>query len=231
MQLFYVPEVESLSCYLNEVESSHCVKVLRKQKKDTIYVTDGKGMLYTCQVEEANPKKCLFKINHKKKIKKHPYGLHIAIAPTKSAERFEWFVEKATEIGIDEITPIICDNSERKKININRLEKISISAMKQSMRCHLPRISPVISFQEFVKKNSQKSCYIAHCLEGMKDNINRIGSFPSPSTFLIGPEGDFSSFEIEAALENKYKAVSLGENRLRTETAGVVICVLANLKS
>lgn len=222
MQLFYCPEVFEGSPYLSSEESKHCVKVLRKQEGDTIHLIDGRGNFYEVKITLASQKKVGFEILSVWKEAPRSYSLHIAIAPTKSNDRFEWFLEKATEIGVDEITPLICEHSERKIIKNERMEKIILSATKQSLKASLPKLNPAISFNEFVQKEFNSDCFIAHCEEQKKISLQSVVS--ANSTILIGPEGDFSSKEIDFALDYNFKPVSLGNSRLRTETAGIVAC-------
>lgn len=224
MQLFYLPEITD-TCYLDEVESRHCVKVLRLKQGDTISLTDGKGFFYTAGIKHANAKKCQLTIIQKEEEQnKRNYYLHIAIAPTKNIDRFEWFLEKATEIGIDEITPIITKNSERKQVKPERLEKIIVSAMKQSLKATKPVLNPIASFNDFINADISTPKYIAHCYQEKK--IELFHSIPKKEKYLIliGPEGDFSLSEVEAALAQGYQPVSMGNSRLRTETAGIVAC-------
>ena len=159
-------------------------------------------------------------IEHKKQQRK--YYLHLAIAPTKNNDRLEWFLEKATEIGIDEITPIICENSERKFIKPERLKKIIISAMKQSLKFHLPRLNDMVTLSEFLKQKQTQGKYIAHCVENEKQLMKDVLHPQESSTILIGPEGDFSFSEIEKSLQKGYTPITLGKARLRTETAALV---------
>ena len=228
MQLFYHKEIEDLTILPKE-ESRHLIKVLRKEIDDLIYLTDGKGNLFTTKVVLKDPKKCQLKVIKKvRKKKKHNYNLHLAIAPTKNIDRFEWFLEKATEIGIDEITPIICEKSERKKLKIERCENIIISAMKQSLRFHKPIINQPVSFKDFIRNKINNKKYIASCNEYSKKLLKNEKIYKS-STILIGPEGDFSNNEIEKAINNNFIHISLGENRLRTETAAIFATNIINI--
>lgn len=225
MQLFYNPNIDkdTQQITFDKIESRHIVKVLRKKEGDHIYITNGKGLLFISQISIANDKKCLTTIfNIEEKTKNRYYHIHVAIAPTKNNERFEWFLEKATEIGIDEITPIVTQNSERKVIKKERLEKIIQSAMKQSLKYHLPVLNDIMTFDEFLKTKKEESTYIAHCNDGdkklMKDIIN-----PKESIILlIGPEGDFSPAEVIKSLDANCIPITLGDTRLRTETAAIV---------
>ena len=222
MQLFYCPEVFEGSSHLSSEESKHCIKVLRKQEGDTIHLIDGRGNFYEVKITLASQKKTAFVILREWNETNRPYKLHIAIAPTKNNDRFEWFLEKATEIGIDEITPIICERSERKVIKNERMEKIILSATKQSLKATLPKLNQAVSFDDFIKKELNSSCFIAHCEEQKKISLQT--TISANSTLLIGPEGDFSAKEIHLALDRNFKPVSLGNSRLRTETAGIVAC-------
>lgn len=230
MHLFFNPNISSDKLQLNEEESKHCTKVLRKKKGDIIKLCDGKGNLYDAEIITDDTRKCQLKIV--KSIsnfgKKH-FSLHIAIAPTKNISRFEWFLEKATEIGIDQVTPIICDNSERKNINHSRLKKIIISAIKQSIKAYLPKLNDLTPFDEFVSKNFHYEKFIAYLDDDVNDNLKDIYKIGHNALVLIGPEGDFSKEEIKLARENGYNPISLGKSRLRTETAGLVACHTVNL--
>lgn len=220
MQLFYCPELISNLCFLNSVESKHCVKVLRKKEGDLIHLIDGAGSFYEARITVASQKKVQFEIVKSWKDTDKGYHLHIAIAPTKSNDRYEWFLEKATEIGIDKITPIICKHSERKVIKLERFEKIVLSATKQSLKATIPQIEEAVSLLDFLKKDLDADKYMAHCSDVEKTSCKKI--MAKNLVILIGPEGDFSEKEIELALENGYKSISLGASRLRTETAGIV---------
>lgn len=232
MQLFYNSEINSQqkTFFFDKEESKHIVKVLRKTEGDILFVTNGKGYLFETQIEQAFEKKCEVKIINTTFTKASKNYFHIAVAPTKMIERIEWFLEKATEIGIHEITPIICDHSERKIIKLERLEKIILSAMKQSNQVFLPKINEAVSFTEFIKNNTSENLYIAHCEENVKVSFKNAIQNKGSYTILIGPEGDFSNKEIHLALTNNYKAVSLGKNRLRTETAALAACLSLNLQ-
>lgn len=222
MQLFYCPELLNDASFLSNEESSHCFKVLRKKVGDHIHLIDGVGGFYEAEITIASQKKVIFNVIKKWNHQKRPYSLHIAIAPTKNNDRFEWFLEKATEIGIDEVTPIICEHSERKIIKNERMEKIILSAAKQSLKSKLPKINKVTTFNDFMNKNHSSHSFIAHCLPSQKKKLKN--EVVSESTILIGPEGDFSTLEVEVALKNNFIPISLGSSRLRTETAGVIAC-------
>jgi len=225
MQLFYNSEITSNTQQFtfDKTESRHIVRVLRKTEGDTVFITNGFGQLFTSEVVIANDKKCLAKINTIKDfIKPWNYYLHIAIAPTKLNDRLEWFLEKATEIGIDEITPIICEHSERKVVKLERMKKIIHSAAKQSLKYHFPKLNKPITFSQFINSKFDGQLFIAHCEEVDKKSLKFELKPQLKTTVLIGPEGDFSIKEIQQSLEHKFIPVSLGESRLRTETAGVV---------
>ena len=228
MHFFYTQHVNADTYELTKEESKHCCMVLRKKQGDAIYLVDGKGTFFVTEILDDNPKKTSVKIIEKvKNYKKRNYNLHLAIAPTKNINRFEWFLEKATEIGINEITPIICSRSERKKINLERCNKIIISAVKQSMKFYKPKLNSPISFIDFIDKEYVGEKHIAHCLNQKKHKI--IKSEYSSHLILIGPEGDFSENEISLAINKKFKPTTLGNSRLRTETAGVVATQTFNL--
>ena len=227
MQLFYNSNItkETTQILFEKEESRHIIKVLRKKEGDILYITNGNGLLFDAEIISANDKKCIAQIiKSNTKERTRNYYLHIAIAPTKNNDRLEWFLEKATEIGVDEITPIICKNSERKVLKTDRLEKIIQSAMKQSLQFTLPKLNEAVKFTDFINQDFNGQLFIAHCDESTDKKIlkNEI-TLNSNYTILIGPEGDFSNEEIEICLSNKFTPISLGDNRLRTETAGVSV--------
>lgn len=233
MQLFYTDALhEGDTVYsFDKEESKHIIKVLRKKEGDILFVTNGLGFLFKTEIILATEKKCTVSILSQEQKERDTYHIHLAVAPTKMNERYEWFLEKATEIGIHEITPIICDHSERKVLKTERFEKILQSAMKQSNQYHLPKLNAPVSFKDFMNKKQEGNLYIAHCEETNKKELKDCITVKENYILLIGPEGDFSTKEIEAALQNGYQPVSLGNTRLRTETAGIVAChtfVLAN---
>jgi 16S rRNA (uracil1498-N3)-methyltransferase len=226
MQLFYNPTINETteSFTFDREESKHIIKVLRKKDGDILFVTNGLGYLFKTEITLASDSKCTVQIVSFEKSAPSNFKLHLAVAPTKMNDRYEWFLEKATEIGIQEITPIICDRSERKVINNDRFEKIILSAMKQSNELYLPKLNPAISFKEFIKQQNEGLRLIAHCEETDKKTLKSVVQPNTNVTVLIGPEGDFSEKEIALALEQKYIPISLGNTRLRTETAAVVAC-------
>ena len=207
------------------------MQVLRKKIGDIIYLVDGKGGFYKAILIGDNPKSCHLKIDKvERNYGKSDLHIHIAIAPTKMNERFEWFLEKSTEIGINEITPILCEHSERKILKLERMNKILVAAMKQSNQAYLPKLNSAVSFDSFVNNNTVEERYIAHCIENhKKKQLNEVIKKGTNTLVLIGPEGDFSQKEIDYALKHGFSAVSLGKNRLRTETAAIVSCHTINL--
>lgn len=227
MQLFYNSELTTASNTLtfSREESRHIVRVLRKKEGDNLDITDGKGNLYKGKILQAQDKKCTVQLfNGQEKSRNRNYHLHIAIAPTKLNDRFQWFLEKATEIGIDEITPVICAHSERKQIKTERMEKVILSAMKQSLKYHLPLLNNTIDFKRFIEQKNYDMGFIAHCEDGKRDSLSTYLPCQKRIMILIGPEGDFSLDEINLALARGIKPISLGQSRLRTETAGIVAC-------
>ncbi len=229
MRLFYDSHIEldSETHQLSEEESKHIVRVLRMSEGDQLAIVNGKGGYFETEISMAHPKRCTVSILKSEQSEPLKHELHIALGPTKLMDRIEWFVEKATEIGITEISFISGKNSERVKMKPERLEKKAISAMKQSKRTFLPKINELVSVSEFIKNHPNG--LIAHCEEGEKSTI--LDSFELTNCpILIGPEGDFTPSEIELALENGYKTITLGENRLRTETAALYACVCAQIK-
>jgi 16S rRNA (uracil1498-N3)-methyltransferase len=230
MQLFYIPNILGTEVILDETESKHAVRVLRLSVGNEVQLIDGKGGFYEAEIVDANPKKCRLKINKSiQEFGKKNFKLHIAVAPTKNIDRFEWFLEKATEIGIDEITPLLSDHSERKNIKPERLEKILVSAMKQSVKAYLPILNEMVSFKDFVESCATQNRFIAHCYESEKPHLKNTVKQNQDVVILIGPEGDFSPEEVEFANEKGFTEISLGTARLRTETAAVVACHIVNL--
>jgi len=226
MQLFYNQHISqnTQEFSFSKEESKHITKVLRKQKGDTLYITNGKGWIFTAKLISADFKHCTASIMEFKFHKKHAYKLHLAVAPTKRNDRYEWFLEKATEIGVDSITPIICEHSERKIIKKERFEKIISSAMKQSLQYHLPKLNDVITFKNFLENPFSGQKFIAHCEELDRLSLKKEILPNTDVTILIGPEGDFSVKEIEMALSHNFIPVTLGKTRLRTETAAIYAC-------
>lgn len=229
MILFYTNYIDGNIARLDQDQARHCVQVLRKKVGDAISFVDGEGGFYEGIIQETGKKKCVIQIlQNKQGFNKRPFNLHIAIAPTKNINRLEWFLEKATEIGIDEITPIICHHSERRHLKTDRLRKIIVAAMKQSLKAYLPILHEPLSFKQFMQLHRTTEVkYIAQGAESiaLKDNY----SMQKDVLLLIGPEGDFSKDELALAYENGFQGVHMGKNRLRTETAGIVACHTLNL--
>ncbi len=230
MHIFYTPDISGNNYTLSEDESKHCVRVLRLGKGDQIMLVDGLGGCFNAEITDPNPKRCTVKvIQSELNFGFRKFQIQIAIAPTKNIERMEWFLEKATEIGINRVIPILCQHSERKEIKPERLEKVMVSAMKQSLKAYLPQLDPLTKLSELIRQPFEGQKFIAHCEEQGRELLkNRIVQNQN-YLILIGPEGDFSPEEIELALKSGFEAVSLGESRLRTETAGVVACHTLNL--
>lgn len=226
MQLFYNPTINDTqtSFVFDKEESKHVIKVLRKKEGDILHVTNGLGFLFTTKITIASDNKCTVKIVLFEKQDAPKFHLHLAVAPTKMNERYEWFLEKATEIGVQEITPIICEHSERKVIKTDRFQKIIESAMKQSLHYYLPKFNEPITFKDFLKKEHSGQKFVAHCEETDKKSLKNELITNEDVTILIGPEGDFSVKEIQQAIAANFIPVSLGTTRLRTETAAVVAC-------
>ena len=226
MQLFYNPTINDTqtSFVFDKEESKHIIKVLRKKEGDILHVTNGLGFLFTTEITIASDNKCTVKIVLFEKQDAPKFHLHLAVAPTKMNERYEWFLEKTTEIGVQEITPIICEHSERKVIKTDRFQKILESAMKQSLHYYLPKFNEPITFKDFLKKEHSGQKFVAHCEETDKKSLKNELITNEDVTILIGPEGDFSVKEIQQAIAANFIPVSLGTTRLRTETAAVVAC-------
>lgn len=226
MQLFYNPDLskDSNRITFDKDESRHIIKVLRKKNGDILYITNGKGLLFTSTIIEDHLKHCIAQITETESKPKPNYNLHLAVAPTKLNDRYEWFLEKATEIGVSEITPLICNHSERHKIKLERYEKIIQSALKQSLQCYLPKLNAPVSFKDFMMQDFTNQKFIAHCEETKKQSLKQLIQPNEDIVILIGPEGDFSVKEIEIATKNNFIPVTLGETRLRTETAAIVAC-------
>jgi 16S rRNA (uracil1498-N3)-methyltransferase len=231
MQLFYTPDIDAASSiyYLNEEESKHCIRVLRLQAGDKVQLIDGIGNFYTAAITDAHPKRTQLQIvSVQSDFHKRNHYLHIAIAPTKNIERLEWFLEKATEIGIDEISLIICQRSERKEAKADRLNKIITSAIKQSIKAYHPVLNEPLALNKLLTASFEGQKFIAHCEPGdrltLKNELKPLGKY----LILIGPEGDFTPKEIDDALNNDFKAITLGESRLRTETAALEACFEVN---
>lgn len=224
MHVFYTPDIQ-IKAELPEEEAQHCIRVLRLTTGDEITLTDGKGCFYRAEISAATNKRCMVTILET--IGQDPLWeghLHIAMGPTKNMDRNEWFAEKATEIGMDELSFLNCRYSERKVIKTERIEKILVSAMKQSLKARLPKLNPMIDFDKFIEQKFDGQKFIAHCYEGEKPLLKDVFKRGEDALVLIGPEGDFSEEEVKKALDKGFVPISLGKSRLRTETAALVAC-------
>lgn len=226
MQVFYAPEIKGDTYTLDENESKHCIKVLRMTKGSGVRLIDGKGNLYEGIISNPDKKVCEVSITRIiTDFEKRDYSLHIAISPIKNPERFEWFIEKSVEIGVNEITPLICHNTEKQSIKTERINKLIISAMKQSLKAQKTKLNNSCLLSEFLKQDSKRIKIIAHCNETIsRKSIADVYSKNNDATIMIGPEGDFTQDEIRLAIANGFISVHLGRSRLRTETAGVAAC-------
>ena len=216
---------------LSEEESRHCVKVLRHRAGDIVHVTDGAGRLYDCKIVKADARGCELEVVGSKEVGGGKPTVHIAVAPTKNNDRLEWAVEKMTEIGVTKITPLICERSERERLRIDRLEKIVIAACKQSLKCVLPEVSEPTTFEDLIESTTEEERFILHCGDTPKPHLFEAFTAGRSAIVLIGPEGDFSPTEVKRAIEKGYKECTLGEERLRTETAAVVADNIIALKN
>ena len=226
MQLFYNENINSHDSLISfdKEESRHIIRVLRKTLGDTLMITNGKGSVFTSEIIAADQRSVQVKILDEQSHPQPEYELHVAVAPTKNIDRFEWFLEKATEIGVSQITPIICKRSERKVVKLERLRRIILNASKQSLKYHLPKLNEPILFNDLLTKANETSKYIAHCEETNRQSLFKSVSAGENAIVLIGPEGDFSVKEITTALEQGFIPVTLGKSRLRTETAAIAAC-------
>ena len=223
MELFYDPQFTG-NGLLNEAESKHCINVLRHKLDDIITITNGKGSFFKCKIISAHPKRCELALLIQTTESERSFKLHLAVAPTKSSDRFEWLLEKAVELGVDEITPLQCNHSERKKVRPERIEKVVVAAMKQSLKARLPKINALTPFKTFIKNTGDYKPFIAHCHASTKDPLKKCYESGTNALVCIGPEGDFSEQEVSDATALGFTPVSLGESRLRTETAGLIAC-------
>jgi 16S rRNA (uracil1498-N3)-methyltransferase len=227
MHLFYHPELHNELVTVSQEESRH-IGVLRLKPGESLFVTDGNGLLCKALVADSNSKSFQLQIMERyEHYNLQNYFLHVAIAPTKQMERFEWFLEKATEIGISEITPLICRHSERREVKTDRLNKILQSAMKQSLKAYLPVLNEPVSFQEIINREFQGRKFIANAASGKENNLPTLLQKKDAILVLVGPEGDFDDEELNLAGKNNFQSVNLGNSRLRTETAGLVVCAVA----
>jgi 16S rRNA (uracil1498-N3)-methyltransferase len=228
MQLFYCPEIVDNAGYLTDDEANHCVRVLRKKTGDLIDITDGKGSFYQAKLTHVSAHECKFEIIKSEHQEPAIYFIHIAIAPTKNIDRIEWFVEKAIEIGVSEISFILSTHSERNRINLERIQKKAISAMKQSLRPFLPKINDMQPVALFAKNCTESQKYVAHLNEASTPFLSDIALKAKRYAVIIGPEGGFSEEEISLFSQQGFGSVKLGNYRLRTETAGVMTCAMLN---
>ncbi len=228
MQIFYEPAASKDSFILNKTEAQHCLKALRKKRGDIITIVDGNGMFYECSITHDNIKNCELKVLSTQNELERSNFIHVAIAPTKNIDRTEWFVEKCVEIGIDEISFILCSNSERKQLNEERIIKKAVSAMKQSLKASIPKINPLTPYVDFIKHSPNEGGYIAFVDFSNPHGLWSVAQSNDHHLVLIGPEGDFTQAELELAQANNFENVSLGKSRLRTETAGIVACTILN---
>lgn len=233
MQLHFARIIDGKTAMLDEEESTHITKSLRKKIGDEVDLMDGNGFFYTASIKEIKKKETYLAIINRINVPlPWNFNLHLAVAPTKNIDRIEWFLEKAVEIGLNSFTPIYCKHSERRNIRTDRLEKIALAAAKQSRKSILTKINEPLPFEAFLLQNDCNQGFIAHC---QKENLESLASVneiqtDSSVTILIGPEGDFSKDEIEMAITKNYKEISLSTSRLRTETAALVACMTFHLK-
>jgi 16S rRNA (uracil1498-N3)-methyltransferase len=221
---FYAPDLSGPSYTLPEDESKHAVRVLRLQTGDAVELLDGRGGVFQAQVADDNPKRCQLRITSEQRVPRRPYRVHVAVAPTKNLDRMEWLVEKATEIGIDQLTFLRCARSERRELKLDRLERIAVSALKQSGQAWLPELTELTDFAAFVRAVEPATAFIAHLAEGERLNLSQVAAQGAGCCVLIGPEGDFTPEEIQLALARGIRPVALGYSRLRTETAALAAC-------
>jgi len=226
MQLFFNSDITEANqeFSFSKEESKHIVRVLRKKEGDLLKITNGRGWLFDAEIVSAHQTNCSVRITNQELIPSREFKIHMVVAPTKMNDRYEWFLEKAVEIGVDFITPIICDNSERKVFKFARFNRIIQSAMKQSLQCYLPKLNKPILLKEFLLQDLEGQRFIAHCEDIERKSLKNTIEKGEDVTILIGPEGDFSVKEIEMALSKSYIPVTLGSTRLRTETAAIVAC-------
>ncbi|WP_142683916.1 16S rRNA (uracil(1498)-N(3))-methyltransferase [Chitinophaga polysaccharea] len=230
MSVFYAPEIQpdATAYTMNEDTSKYCIQVLRHEKGDEVILADGRGHKFTAVITDDNRKKCVVKILSYEMVPVPARALRIAISFTKNASRIEWFLEKATEIGIQTIIPLVTQRTEKEKIKPERLQNILVSAMLQSQQFYLPELQEPQAFDKLVKNNKDPQRFVAHCLPEQKTPLQQVMQPGKDTIILIGPEGDFTSEEIKLALEEGFVPVSLGDTRLRTETAGMVAVTLMN---
>jgi 16S rRNA (uracil1498-N3)-methyltransferase len=233
MQLFYQANIALNTTHiLDQEESRHCAQVLRLKPGDALHLTNGIGSHFIAELIQVHHKKCIINVHTQNFYPKSTnYSLHVAVAPTKNIDRLEWFIEKAVELGIDQITPIICSHSERKEVKTERLSKVAIAAVKQSLKFYLPQINDTISFNEFVNKTEINNAFICFGDANSSNNLHEYNTKNKHNLFLIGPEGDFSPKEIELASQKGFIPLNLGKARLRTETAAIHIVSISNFQN
>lgn len=228
--LFYQPHLDQGAHELSEEESRHCIKVLRKKGGEPLLLTDGKGFFYEARIEKPDARNCTFQVTRKYAQASKDYSIHLAISPTKHADRLEWMIEKCVEIGVDQISFINCDHTERQRLKTERLRKVALSAMKQSQRATLPSLNELIGFSEFIQTISMDhQRFIAYVDQSNPEHLMRRATPKANYVALVGPEGDFSIKELDLCKEKGFQKVSLGPYRLRTETAGLTACMILNL--
>ncbi len=229
MHVFFAQDISNDLVVLNAEESRHCAQVLRVRPDQEVVVVDGQGCWCFAAIEQSHPRASSVRIIRRiSEYRKRDFRLHMAVAPTKSIDRFEWFLEKAVECGIDEITPVFCERSERRTIKPQRLEKILLSGMKQSLRAYLPLLNPATELNMFLQQPSPPLAFIAHCSQGDKHRLHEVCPPKNDVLLVVGPEGDFSPDELKQAADNGFRPISLGEHRLRTETAALALCIQVN---
>ncbi len=229
MQLFYQPDINDGVDYLDAEESKHCIKVLRKHQHDSIDIVDGKGTFYKALITEANPRQTKFEITEQRQETSSAYQIHLAVAPTKRLERMEWLVEKATELGVESLTFVECEHSQRSKLRMDRLHRKAVSAMKQSLKAKVPVLEDICPFNHLVQSaDADSDKYLAH-LEADAPYLGQEAIHNSQALIIIGPEGDFSQSEISTDLKSGFKMAKLGNQRLRTETAALTALITLQL--
>ncbi|WP_460677085.1 16S rRNA (uracil(1498)-N(3))-methyltransferase [Hymenobacter coalescens] len=226
---FYAPDLAGRSYTLPEDESKHAVRVLRLQPGDAVELIDGRGGVFQAEVAAADPKRCQLRISAEQQVPRRPYFVHVAVAPTKNLDRMEWLVEKATEIGIDRLSFLRCARSERRELKLDRLERIAVSALKQSGQAWLPQLDELTDFAAFLRTVEPPTTFIAHLAEGERTSLAQVAGQAASCCVLIGPEGDFTPEEIGLALARGIRPVTLGHTRLRTETAALAAVFTAHI--
>ncbi|RAK70238.1 16S rRNA (uracil(1498)-N(3))-methyltransferase [Hymenobacter edaphi] len=221
---FYAPDLAGPTYTLPEDESKHAVRVLRLQPGSPVELVDGRGGVYQAEVSDDNPKRCQLRITQEQQVPRRAYAVHVAVAPTKNLDRMEWLVEKATEIGIDRLTFLRCARSERRELKLDRLERIAVSALKQSGQAWLPQLDELTDFAAFVRGVAPETTFIAHLVDDHRISLAQVAAQGAGCCILIGPEGDFTPDELQLALTRGIRPVALGHTRLRTETAALAAC-------